>query len=173
MLRRAFCTGVLVVAITVHLAAPAHAAPAKALRCAVSSVITFSPGITQAAQGGTFSGTGTATCQRQPASPPTVSGPIAFSGTTAPTDTCALGAGSGTLSANLAGSDGSTLLLSARFTFLRTGMLVAGPVTGTDDDTGFGNLALGLVPRVGQTCATTAITRASVLGVLELTGTVR
>jgi hypothetical protein len=163
----------LVAVMVPGLSSQAGAAkPAKSLRCAFTGVMTFSPGISMTPQGGTFSGAGTVVCQRQPERS-VISGPIAFNGTTSAVDDCAAGAGSGTLVATLTEADATTTVVTARFTELRDGLRVSGPVTGTGNDEALGELHFLIVPGISQNCVVAPIRRGNVTGGLSLAGSIR
>jgi len=159
----------LVAIATLGLAPPAHAAPQSQIYCSLAAQVTFSPGLSMTPAAQSFSGSGPIACARKPAS--ALTGTISFTGTTSPQDACATGAGSGTFSARLAGT--ASLTLTGRFTFLREGPVVDGPVTLTDDDSGFGNLHTVLVPTPGQTCLSTPVTSGVLTGALNAKGTIQ
>ena len=166
--------GLIAAALLVTIAAtaaPAHAAgPIKNLRCAMEVKVAFHPGISATPSDGTFSGGGPIACDAHPLSPPALVGTISLSGTMSPTDTCVEGAGSGTLTASLGTAAGEPVTLTSRFTFLRAGLTLNGPVTGTGNDAGLGNLALLLIPGPRMNCMQTPVTRVTAVGLLTLTG---
>src|SRR5687768_7739923 len=171
-MRRAIVTVALAAALATAFPGPAGAVPAKVLRCGVNASITMTPGISTTPASSTFSGTGTAVCQRQPALGVLV-GVFSISGTTSPLDDCALGAGSGTLTITVAGMDGVPLTLTAKYTYLRTGMTMNGPVTGTNNDSGYGDLLLSLVPAgPRQNCGEAPLRKVTAAGAVTLTGSI-
>ena len=160
----------LVAIATLGIAAPpAHAAPQSQIYCFLAAQVTFSPGLSMTPAAQSFSGSGPIACARKPAS--ALTGTISFTGTTSPGDACATGAGSGTFSARLAGT--ASLTVTGRFTFLRAGPAIAGPVTLTDNDSGFGNLHASLVPLPGQDCANVPIRNVTMLGTANAKGTIQ
>lgn len=143
--------------------------------CAAKATVTLSPGITNTASSGTFKSSG-----GQIACVGTIAntkvggiGTLTFSGsygTVAPGDTCAKGAGAGTLTATVPKVGGGTMTIKASFTFTRVGadVVVQGKLTSPAGPQLKGDLAF--IPAPGQTCFTTAVKSATVAGGAAIQG---
>ncbi len=173
-MKRLRSTGRVALLLTVLTAAtfgPAPAADAvtSQLYCTLAAQVTFTPGLSLTPKAQTFSGSGPVACVRKPAN--AYAGTISITGTTSPLDVCATGAGSGTFSMSLAGAP--SLNVTGRFTFLRAGLAIDGPITLTGNDSGFGNLDVTLVPLPGQNCAQTSLKNATMTGTATAKGTIQ
>jgi hypothetical protein len=157
----------LVLIVATFGPAPAAQAATSQLYCSMAVPVTFTPGLSMTPTAQTFSGSGPIACARQPAA--ALAGTISITGTTSPLDVCATGAGSGTFSASLGAP---SLNVTGRFTFLRTGLALDGPITLTGNDVGFGNLRAILMP-LGQNCATRPIRSAALAGTANAKGTIQ
>ncbi len=156
--------GGLMVAAAIFIAVPSAAATGAT--CAAKAGVTLKPGISLTASTGTF----VSKPGGQIACVGTVKGvnvggqgSLTFSGKygTSGGDTCAKGAGSGTISASIPKVGGGTLLVKGPFTFTRVGsaVQVSGTVNGA---TLAGNLQFA--PDAGQNCAQTVVKSATVAG---------
>jgi len=137
---------------------------ATAATCAASAEVTLSPGISLKPSSGTFASVsgGTLACTGVVKGTAVGGrGSLSFSGTYGPGDTCAQGKGSGTISATLRKVSGGTMSVSGKFKVTRIGsaVVVQGTLAGT---TLAGNLQF--VPKQGQDCAKTKVTKATVSG---------
>jgi hypothetical protein len=159
---RSLLVGVVATTLLVTVAPAAQAATGAT--CATSAGVALSPGITMKPSSGTFASLsgGTLACVGVVKGIAVAGrGSLSFSGTYGPGDTCAKGKGAGTISAGLRKASGGTMSVSGTFTFTRVGsdVVVQGRLAGA-------RLAANLqfVPKQGQDCVRTKVTRATVSG---------
>jgi len=143
-----------------------EAAAASGATCVVESGVVISPGISTKPSKGTFeSRGGQIACTGVVSDTPVAGlGSLKFSGRYGKLlggDTCEYGKGSGSLTASLPRVGGGSISVSGTFSFVRAAsdVVVTGKLGG---GSAVGNLQF--VPKLGQTCATNKVTRATVAG---------